>query len=71
MIATSEWEKRKAARNECYRRGLDFRCGEDGGGGHPRASRFNPQGDAQDKGLFKVPYWYLKREVRRVCYHKL
>jgi len=31
----------------------------------------DPQGDAQDKGLFKVPYWYLKREARRVCYHKL
>ena len=45
MIATSEWENRKAARNECYRRGLDLRRGEDGYGSHPRTARFNPQGD--------------------------
>ena len=51
MIATSEWENRKAARNECYRRGLDFRCGEDGRGDYSRPSRFNPQGDIGTAGI--------------------
>ena len=51
MIATSEWEKRKAVRNECYRRGLDFRCGEDGSGDQPRTSRLNPQGDVRTSGI--------------------
>ena len=54
MIATSEWEKRKAARNECYRSGrgpLDLRRGADGRGSHSRTARFNPQGDVRTVGI--------------------